>query len=262
MGSLRNPIGPLPSSIYWRRRAVALSVVALLALLIVWAVSFAGSGGRDSDGKGSDGNGPVESITPGPSSSGPAISERPGGREESGDTSSGGNTGGSNGGDSGGGDGEDGGDSGASAGAGGSGSGVPAGTSLPDCTSAAVKLTVRSVKNSYGPGEKPKFRIVAENSAGTTCKVDFGDKAAVMTITLAGDDDPLWASDDCPEQAELLLQVPAHGQTSRTVVWDRKPSEPECATPSASSAKPGTYLVEVEAAGLPTARVSFALRRD
>ncbi|MDX6361056.1 MAG: hypothetical protein QOC85_59, partial [Streptomyces sp.] len=39
---MRNPVGPLPSSIYWRRRAVLLSVVGLLALLIVWVV---GSGG-------------------------------------------------------------------------------------------------------------------------------------------------------------------------------------------------------------------------
>src|SRR5690606_7271596 len=35
-GSLRNPVGPLPSPIYWRRRAVLLSVLALSALLITW----------------------------------------------------------------------------------------------------------------------------------------------------------------------------------------------------------------------------------
>ncbi|MET8679242.1 hypothetical protein ABZW18_17115 [Streptomyces sp. NPDC004647] len=275
MGSLRNPVGPLPSSIYWRRRAVALSLVALLSLLIVWAVNSGGSGGGDGQGKGPDADGPASSITPGPSSSGPAVSERPGGRDESEGGGSGGGTGGGTGGGPGGGtgggagdDGEggDGGATGGADGSGGSGSGggigVPAGSSLPDCTSGATKLTVRSVKNSYAPGDKPKFEIVAKNSSGKSCKLDFGDKAAVLTITLADDDDPMWASDDCPKHSRMLLQVPAEGESSRTVEWDRKPSEPECATPSAGSAKPGTYLVEVKPAGLPTARVSFSLAKD
>jgi hypothetical protein len=270
VGSLRNPVGPLPSSIYWRRRAVALSLVALLSLLIVWAVNSGGSGGGEGQGKGPDADGPASSITPGPSSSGPAVSERPGGRDESEGSGggTGGGTGGGKGGGTGGGAGDDGagGDGGSTGGAGGSGSsggvGVPAGSSLPDCTAGATKLSVRSVKNSYAPGDKPKFEIVAKNSSGKTCKLDFGDKAAVLTITLADDDDPMWASDDCPKHSRMLLQVPAEGESSRTVEWDRKPSEPECATPSAGSAKPGTYLVEVKSAGLPTARVSFSLAKD
>ena len=44
MGSLRNPVGPLPSTIYWRRRAVLLSVLGLLALLTVWVVGTGGGG--------------------------------------------------------------------------------------------------------------------------------------------------------------------------------------------------------------------------
>ncbi|MGP4003303.1 hypothetical protein [Streptomyces sp. 8N706] len=272
MGSLRNPVGPLPSSIYWRRRAVALSLIAVLALLIVWAVGSGGSGDRDDRGKGPDG-GPASSIGPGPSSSGPAISERPGGRDESEGTGSGGggaNSGGSGGGAGTGGAGDDsegqgGGSSGADDGGSGSGggAGVPAGASLPDCTGGDVALTVRSVKNSYGPDEKPRFEIVAKNSSGASCKVDFGAKAAVLTITFADDEDPLWASDDCLENSRrMLLQVPAKGEATRDVEWDRRPSEPKCATPSAGSAKPGTYLVEVKAEGLETARVSFSLAKD
>ncbi|MGP3952043.1 hypothetical protein [Streptomyces sp. 7N604] len=266
MGSLRNPVGPLPSSIYWRRRAVVLSVVALLALLGVWALNSTGSGGDGGRGNGADGTGPAESITPGPSSSGPAISQRPGGRDES-EGGDGGGSGTGGAGDDGAGGGDSAGGDGASGAGGGSGSGggagIPAGASLPDCRAGSVQLSVRSVKNSYGPSEKPKFEIVAKNSSGKACKVDFGAKSAVMTITFADDDDPFWASDDCPaDDGRVLLQVPAGGETSRSVVWDRKPSEPKCATPSAGSAKPGTYLVEVQATGLSTARVSFSLRKD
>lgn len=265
VGSLRNPVGPLPSSIYWRRRAVALSVVALLVFLAVWSFNHFGTGGSGGSDEGK-GGGPAQTITPGPTPSGPAIGERPGGRDESG-TSGGSTSGGTGGGGTGGGTGG-GGDDGTSGGAGGGGNGgggagVPAGASLPDCTSGAVDLTLTSVKNTYGPDEKPKFRLTAKNSSGTACKVDFGPRAAVMTISFADDNTAVWASDDCPKNTDrILLQVPAKGDTTRTVEWDRKPSAPKCATPSARSAKPGTYLVEVQAKGLSTARVSFALSND
>ncbi|MFF3750676.1 hypothetical protein ACFYYH_09470 [Streptomyces sp. NPDC002018] len=134
MGSLRNPVGPLPSTIYWRRRAVAATLIALLALLVVWFVSATGGGGRK-NGDTSDGANPATSITPGPSGSGPAISEQPGGRDESGGT--GGNGGGDGGTDSGadggksggtGGTGDTGGGTGGAGGGGSTGAGGAAGT--------------------------------------------------------------------------------------------------------------------------------------
>ncbi|MEV6318529.1 hypothetical protein [Streptomyces sp. NPDC051776] len=240
-----------------------LSVIALLALLIVWAVANGGSGGDDGKGNGAGGTGPAETITPGPSSSGPAISERPGGRDASEGGGSG--SGGSGGAADGGADGEDGSAEGASGGAGGpgkGGDGVPAGASLPDCARNSLELSLRSAENSYAPDEEPKFEIVAKNSSANACKLDFGSKAAVMKITFAEDDDPFWASDDCPAKSErMLLRVPAEGEATQSVEWDRKPSEPKCATPSGGSAKAGTYLVEVKAAGS-TARVSFSLKKD
>ncbi|MEC4016858.1 hypothetical protein [Streptomyces sp. H27-D2] len=280
MGSLRNPIGPLPSSIYWRRRAVALSLFTLLALLILWAVTMGGGGGGD--GKGHDGKGPAPSITPGPSSSGPAISERPGGRDDSGGgdgtggdggasgsgagSGSGGGSGGAGDGGSGGGSGS-GGSGGGSGGSGGSGGGngdtVPAGSSLPDCASGDVRLKLRSVENSYEPGQKPKFELTVKNSGPSACKVDFGRTAAVLTITNTKDDDKIWASDDCPANKRAALrQVSAKSESTQTVEWDRRPSAADCATPSGGSAKAGTYLVEVKIAGLATAQVSFVLTKD
>ncbi|QIQ03396.1 hypothetical protein [Streptomyces liangshanensis] len=123
MGSLRNPVGPLPSTIYWRRRAVAATLTALLALLVVWVVTSGDGGGKKSDDR-SDGANPATSITPGPSGSGPAISEQPGGRDESGGTGGSGGDGGTDGGagDSGK-NGDPAGSGGAGAGAGGAGTG-------------------------------------------------------------------------------------------------------------------------------------------
>ncbi|MFI0771716.1 hypothetical protein ACH4TQ_43590 [Streptomyces sp. NPDC021218] len=287
MGSLRNPIGPLPSSIYWRRRIVALALFVVIVLLVIWAFGWGGSGGGGSDeGKGSGGGGPASTITPGPSSSGPVNSERPGGRDESdnGGSGSGGSGGGGGsddggtdaGGDGGGGSGSggaggDGGSSGGGAGGGigtGTGQGLPAGSSLPDCRSGDAELKVRSVKdskvkNTWAPGEKPTFEIVVKNTKSSSCKVDFGRAAASLTITDAKNAH-VWSSDDCPEgSASALVEVKGSGQTKRTVEWDRKRSAEHCATPSGSaSAKPGTYLVEVKVDGLGTEKVSFVLEKD
>ncbi|MFC9913678.1 hypothetical protein [Streptomyces sp. NPDC127197] len=276
MGSLRNPVGPLPSSIYWRRRVVLLSVIALLALLIAW-VFTSGGGGSKNGADGSDGKNPAPTITPGPSSSGPAISQAPGGRDESddGDANGGGSGDSAGAGDSGGADGSGDGGSG-SAGSSGGGSGgavsgadvgagdaLPAGSPLSNCTPSAVSLTLRSVRNSYSPDERPVFRLTAQNSSGSDCKVDLGPKSAVLTITQAGSDDAYWSSDDCPKGAgSLLYRVPAGSSITYSVEWDRKPSAPECGTPPAGTAGAGTYLVEAAAPGFGKARTSFVLDAD
>ncbi|GAB2819552.1 hypothetical protein GCM10027073_58560 [Streptomyces chlorus] len=280
MGSLRNPVGPLPSSIYWRRRAVLLSLLGVLALLVTWVVVSRGGGGGGHD-NGANGKNPAPStIAPGPSSSGPAISQAPGGRDESGAEDSGGSSSGTgtgddgaNGdpGDSGGSGSDDAGDAGGSAGGGsesgttagvGAGDALPAGSGLPHCTATAVKLSLRSVRNSYEPDGTPTFRLTARNISGSDCKIDLGPKSTVLTITQAtADDDTYWASDDCPKGAgNLVFRVPAGGSITYTVKWDRGPSAPQCATPPAGSAKAGTYLVEAKAPGFAKVQTSFVLK--
>ncbi|MFE7572391.1 hypothetical protein ACFU76_36555, partial [Streptomyces sp. NPDC057539] len=273
MGSLRNPVGPLPSTIYWRRRAVAATLIALLALLVVWVVTSRGGDGKNS-GDTSDGANPATSITPGPSGSGPAISEQPGGRDESGPTDgTGGGQGGTDGADDGGKNGDTGGAGGAgsagtgdgTAGTGGAGTGgasgggtagsdggsttsgrqVPAGSGLPNCPPSAVTLRLTTTKVAYAPGEKPAFRLIATNTSDTTCKADFGPKAVVLTITDA-DDEEVWSSKDCPKTGGVLYEVPAGGTITRTIEWDRRRSAPQCATPPAGAVSPGTYLVEAK----------------
>ncbi|MFI8192928.1 hypothetical protein ACIF8T_29860 [Streptomyces sp. NPDC085946] len=274
MGSLRNPVGPLPSSIYWRRRVVLVSVIALLALLMTWIVTSGGGSGDGGRDNGADGKNPAPSITPGPSSSGPAISQAPGGRDESEDGSgsggSSGSGGGSGSGDSGGSDGSGG--AGGAAGSGsqggttagvGAGDTLPAGSALPECTPSVVRFSLRSVRNTYGPGQTPTFRLTARNVSEHDCKVDLGPKNAVMTITQADDEDAYWASDDCPKgPASLVFRVPAEDGITYTVKWDRKPSAARCATPPAGSASAGTYLVEAKAPGFTKVQTSFVLKDD
>ncbi|SES17871.1 hypothetical protein SAMN04487983_103420 [Streptomyces sp. yr375] len=262
---------------------------ALLALITLWVV-VSGGGGRNSGANGGNGKNPASSITPGPSGSGPAISQKPGGRDESSDgstsgsgsgsdagsgsgagTGSGGSAAGSTGSGSGSGDIDDGangsGSAGGSGGGGGGSSGtgttLPAGTTLPNCTAGVVTLSLRSVQNAYSPDQTPTFRLTVTNSSGSDCKVDLGPKAAVLTITHAGSDDDYWSSADCPKgAASLLYRVPAGDSITYVLKWDRKPSAPECATPPAGVAGAGTYLVEAKAPGFAKAQTSFVLDND
>lgn len=251
-------------------------MVALLALLVTWVLTSGGGGGKN-NADGSDGKNPAPStITPGPSSSGPAISQAPGGRDES--TGGGGSGGSGDGSGSGTGSGDGSGSGAGAGGSGGSGSGsagggsgsgvgvddtVPANSTLPDCTAGAVKLTVSSVHNAYEPGETPTLLLTVTNSSTYDCKADLGPKNTVVTITQAGAEDAYWSSADCPKvSGSLKFRAPAGESITYTVKWDRKPSAPQCATPPAGSAGAGTYLVEAKAAGFGTAQTSFVLEND
>ncbi|MEU3355921.1 hypothetical protein [Streptomyces sp. NPDC037389] len=256
-------------------------MLGLLVLAVIWFLAMGGDGGG-SEGDQSEGakNGQAPSadatITPGPTPSGPHIGQRPGGR---GDSGGGGSTGGGGGsGDRAGGGGSGaaggaGGANGAAGAAGGFGGGpglavtgdskpVAAGSSLPDCTPGSVRLSVRSVKDSYRPDEKPKFELVVKNSGGSACKVNFGATVATFVITDDKGEEHVWNSGDCPRgTGAVLFEVPGSGETKRTVEWDRRRSAPQCATPSgASAAVAGTYRVEVKIAGVAD-RTEFVLEK-
>ncbi|MEU8622470.1 hypothetical protein [Streptomyces sp. NPDC048623] len=271
MGSLRNPVGPLPSSIYWRRRAVALCLVALLALIAVWAFTSRGGGGGKKAEDSANGSSPAPAITPGPSGTGPAISQQPGGRDESGSGSDEEDPAGGDG--SGAGSGDGGTDAGASAGgkngdtdgAGGAGTGagqqVPAGSPLPNCTAGALRLSAASAKPGYAPGEKPRFQLRVTNTSAVDCKVDLGPKNAVLTVR--GTEGVLWSSKDCPAAAApLFLKVPAKSEITHTVEWDRHHSAPQCVSVPPGEAAPGTYLAEAAVPGLKVSVASFRLDKD
>ncbi|CAL9491907.1 hypothetical protein SUDANB37_03280 [Streptomyces sp. enrichment culture] len=286
VGSLRNPVGPLPSSIYWRRRAVFATVVALLAALIVWFVSSGEDGSRTGT-DGANAGSPAPSITPGPSPSGSAISTQPGGRDEAGASESPGapaGTGGSGTAGSGTGSGAGGSGTGGEAGsgtgggagpgagtgaggAGGSGTGsaqqVPADSPLPDCAPGALQLTLSSTKVSYAPGEKPRFRLTARNGSGAGCKTDLGPATAVLTISDEGGDE-IWSSKDCPKgPGSVYVAVPGGGTATYVIEWDRRHSAPRCVTPPVGTAGPGTYLAEATVPGVKgVLRSSITLAKD
>ncbi|MGV9265179.1 hypothetical protein ACWDRR_11005 [Kitasatospora sp. NPDC003701] len=290
MPSLRQPVGPLPASIYWRRRLVVLVAVAAVVALLVWLMSDQGGGGDGPAGKAaqaapSQSQTPVQAITPGASPSGPANNSRPGSGGTGGTNPSGGAVSGSGGGDvtlSTGGTGgapnpapatggsTTGGSAAGGSTTGGAGGGAAGGTNgggtppvntsevmaLPVCASSQVTLELASAQNSYQPKDKPKLTLTVHNSSGANCRVDLGRTASAITVT-ASNGDRIWSSGDCPaDRGGNWAQIPANGGLTETFTWDRGRSKPQCASADPAAAPAGTYLVVADLTGLSGGQVS------
>ncbi|MER7768045.1 hypothetical protein [Kitasatospora sp. NPDC096140] len=283
MPSLRQPVGPLPASIYWRRRVVVLAAVAAVIALIAWLMTDQGGGGdggsqsKAAQAVPSQSQTPAQAITPGASPSGPAA--RPGGGSGGsgggpvaggGGTEvnlSGGSTGGANpapaggSGGSGGAGGTGGGAAGGAGGAGGSGGGVPAFNTpevmaLPVCASSQVALELAGTQNSFQPKDKPRLALTVKNSTGANCRVDLGRIASAITVS-ASNGERVWSSGDCPaDKGSIWVQLAANGSQTETFTWDRSRSKPQCATADPTPPSNGTYVVLAELTGLSGDKVS------
>ncbi|MFK8848257.1 hypothetical protein [Streptomyces sp. Ac-502] len=141
---------------------------------------------------------------------------------------------------------------------------MAAGSALANCAPESTELTLRSLKDTYAPGETPTFEVTIENASDSACKVDLGRGYAALTISGPAEDERVWSSGDCPRGGggTAPVQVAAGGSVKRIVKWDRKPSDSECATPAAKAVGPGTYQVEAKVGGLDAVRATFTLAKD
>ncbi|MFX4294637.1 hypothetical protein [Streptomyces bohaiensis] len=290
MGSLRNPIGPLPSSIYWRRRGVVLLVLVLLGVMSWVALRGLGAGPAGGSSDDGAGGGPAPSITPGETDTEDHIDQRPGGGggdseddEDADDADDAENGGGDpDEADAAGGGSGDGGEDGTGEDGDGGGSDEGAGdtdaanggddgdaadasriASLAECAGIdGVTASLRSDANAYAPGEKPSIRLTVRNESGSPCRVDVGHEA--LTLRLATDDENVWTSAHCPTGAGALQrEVPAGGSANHVVEWDgRYSSRDACEGPAQPTAPTGTYLAEADLTGFDIIRTTFRMDED
>ncbi|MFE1317607.1 hypothetical protein [Kitasatospora phosalacinea] len=286
MPSLRQPVGPLPASIYWRRRVVVLLALAVI-LLVIGVLAFGGDGDKQKKTAGSSPlPAPAQSITPGASPTGPAITTRPGGSGGSsgGSGSSGGGSAGGAGGEisvtggnssSGGSGTGTGGSTGGSGGGTGTGGGSRPGDgaspavnttevmALPVCTTSQLTLELASAQNSYATKDKPKLALTIRNSSGAGCRINLSHEHSFLTVTSSANE-RVWSSADCiTERTDAWARIDGNSGVTETFTWDRSRSKPQCASPDPTPAQPGNYLVQADltgpAGGPLTARTSVRL---
>ena len=268
MGSFRHPVGPLPGSVYWRRRIVLLGIPLFVIALVAYACTGSSSPSTNAAGPGSGqqsaGSSPTGIITPAPSqtASGPPGNSYPGGSPT---TSGGAGPGATNGASSGAGA-TGSGSGGAAGGAGSTGgtsstgqaaSGAAAGCSLSLMLS--LNRTSSSGPVQYPAGTYPTFKIAAADNGSANCTLDVSGKGMVVSVMPLGTTKPIWTSATCSGAADLRVLGPGDSQ-GYSVVWKRWETQGTTCPLSALPTVPqGTYTVNVEANDVTSSLVEFIL---
>lgn len=239
-----HPVGPLPASVYWRRRVFALAVVLVL-LLIIWLVAGGGAGDSGSGhAAGPSGATPTSTGAPSgsadPGASGSMPSEtlaatspahdpgRSGGGAATGTeptTSTGTGTGTGTG----------------SVGSGGAPAGTQAAAPVA-CPDSALRLTITAAKPDYPVGAQPQITLSVQNVSGAACTRDLG--ASQQEVLLYAGKTRLWSSNDCYPGGGQDIETIAPGERDRySVTWSGLSSRPKCAGPRTRVGAGGYSLV-------------------
>ena len=217
------PHGPLPSQVYWRRRALAIGL-ALLAVALVAGIAFAFFGGSDS----SKSTAKSEiTQTPQPQDKTPVVPPAESSPEPTPTPTS---------------------------------AVEPppvlqAGDDCPDSN-----LAIKGVSNApqYVIGDQPKFTMVVTNIGLVACKRDVG-AAVLAAYVYSLDNNRLWSNLDCAPSNETLVKTFNPGeQVTTEVTWTGMGSAPQCPLPR-EPIGPGIYNLVVQLGNLRSAAVPFTL---
>jgi hypothetical protein len=228
-----HPVGPLPASVYWRRRAVVFAGLVAV-LLLSWAILPGGGDQQPRDSVAAVGSpSPTE-----PSAA--ATSADPGGLTASPATDDPGRAG----------------DGAAPSAA------TPAPTPKPvppkPCADATLRLTVSPAQPTYAVGQEPVLRLQVRNVGTVACTRDLG--AALQEVLLYNGTLRLWSSNDCyPEgerDQELMRPGVAH---SFSVTWSGLASRPKCFG-TRTRVGAGSYQLIGRLGSLVSPRAPLALR--
>jgi hypothetical protein len=229
------PQGPLPTQIYWRRRALALGVgavvIAVIATLVVVVVQMTSGPGEAEKTAAEQSAVPEAPPTPLPGEN-PEVKTpiQPPPQDAPPPTA------------------------------------TPTAAVTPppvlnegdDCPDAT--LAVKGITNQpqYVVGDQPKFTMVVTNIGLVACKRDVG--AAVLAAYVYGlDNARLWSNLDCAPSNETLVKTFQPGeQVTTEVTWTGMGSAPGCPLPR-QPIGPGTYNLVVQLGNLRSATVPFTL---
>ncbi|MCD2194060.1 DUF4232 domain-containing protein [Actinomycetospora endophytica] len=268
------PVGPLPPSVYWRRRAVAIAAAVLVLALLVWAIAAAVSADGGSDVPAAappapaPASGPPEPVAsrgalPPPSDAAALLGSRvlPGTPSQTGNGSRPGaaalpGADSQPGGAHPGGEGRPGGGasstttaatpsspaapSAPSAPASPSVSAPQAAAAPPRCADGDLRITARTDKPRYTAAEHPLFSLVITNTGSTPCSRDLDAARQAMAVVIKPGDG-LWGSNDCSPAHSNDVRTLAPGQeTVFSVRWAGRRSSPGCSG-DRSVVPPGDY---------------------
>ncbi|HZG94512.1 MAG TPA: hypothetical protein VEZ46_07345 [Mycobacteriales bacterium] len=216
-GALLNPRGPLPPSVYWRRRLVLLgATVAILAL--VFAAYSCGNGDGTAGGAPTGtprasttktaGGGTVQATAKATAARSPSAvasakqkpTPSPSAKSPS-----------------------------------------PSAKRAAACRDADLEVEAKPDKLSYPSGALPVLTLSVTNAGPAACSRDLGQTARELRLTSGPA--RVWSSDDCADKAPAEQVVLKPGETRDfSVTWSRRRSAEGCPADQ-PIADPGTYRV-------------------
>ena len=227
------PHGPLPTQIYWRRRALALGIAVLVIGVIAAVVVMVVMNSTGTEGKTAGKPNPTQAATPTPlPGENPEIKTpvMPPAQQAPPPTP------------------------------------TPTAAVMPppvlkegdDCPDST--LAVKGITNEpqYFVGDQPKFTMVVTNIGLVACQRDVG-AAVLAAYVYSLDNQRLWSNLDCAPSNETLIKTFQPGeQVTTEVTWTGMGSAPNCPLPR-QPIGPGTYNLVVQLGNLRSASVPFML---
>jgi hypothetical protein len=227
------PHGPLPTQIYWRRRALALGIavlaIAVVAAVVVMVVMNSTSTEKKTTDKPTSAQAGAPTLLPGdnPEVKTPLV---PPAQQAPPPTP------------------------------------TPTAAVMPppvlkegdDCPDST--LAVRGITNQpqYFVGDQPKFTMVVTNIGLVACQRDVG-AAVLAAYVYSLDNNRLWSNLDCAPSNETLVKTFQPGeQVTTEVTWTGMGSAPQCPLPR-QPIGPGTYNLVVQLGNLRSVTVPFIL---
>lgn len=205
------PSGPLPPSVYWRRRVIAAGASVFAVVLLAWLIGGLVGSDDETPVRGTAGSSHLaaSSSRPAPPSTSPSTppSTTPSGAPAS---------------------------SGAPAAAPASGQPTPTEQQPPPgppqpCQDNVTKVDVQSDAPSYGVGQQPLLTLVVTNVGQVPCTRDVSRQLRELLVTSADGATQLWSSNDCyaPPGADVRLMEPGAALTF-SLNWAGRTSAPGC----------------------------------
>ncbi|NEA34500.1 hypothetical protein [Streptomyces sp. SID13031] len=221
MSSLLRPVGHLPASVYWFRRALVLVVLVALVFVLVRVVSGGGdpknSAATDPGQNPSSGPTVVPTPTPGAKSSGKTEGKTTKATE------------------------------------------TPKTSETPkdvQCQGDDVTIDVVPVSRTLAAGNSLNL-VIQLSAVRDECKAAIDPSELSLTVTSGKDQ--IWTTEHCEKVIPRATLVLAKGkQSTATVLWDGRRSRPGC-LPGQLQAKPGTYVVKAIYDGRASAAQAFTI---
>jgi hypothetical protein len=236
-----HPVGPLPASVYWRRRAVAFAGLVVV-LLLLWAVLPDGGDDTPRDSAAAVGSpSPTEPAAAATSTGSGGLTASPAsddpGRAGDGPAPT------------------------ATSAAATTAPATPKPTPPPapkPCPDSALRLTVAPAQPAYVVGQAPVLRLQVRNVGTLSCTRDLG--AALQEVLLYQGTQRLWSSNDCYPEGERDQELMRPGVVyTFSVTWSGLVSRPKCAG-TRTRVGAGAYTLVARLGSLVSPRAPLTLR--